>query len=168
MRYPEKLIVHPFEKIAGPKTFSLILSLSMVLPLASSVVVLAETHAVKTTIDVSKTGAPISKNIYGQFLEHGGDIANTGVWSEMPVDRKFFYPVAASAPTPPPVMGNAAGNPRFRRISTRWRMAPATIDAIVQVDKNPEVQVEEQALGALPETIIVRPFSVNIYSYPVQ
>ena len=37
-----------------------------------------------------------------------------------------------------------------------------------QVDKKPEVQVEEQTLGALPDTITVRPFSVNIYSYPVQ
>jgi alpha-L-arabinofuranosidase len=42
------------------------------------------------------------------------------------------------------------------------------IDATVQVDKKPEVQVEEQTLGALPDTITVRPFSVNIYSYPVQ
>jgi alpha-N-arabinofuranosidase len=49
-----------------------------------------------------------------------------------------------------------------------WRMAPGSIDATVQVDKKPEVQVEEQALGALPATITVRPFSVNIYSYPVQ
>ncbi len=45
---------------------------------------------------------------------------NTGIWSEMLVDRKFFYPVATSAPTPPPVMGNAAGNPRLRRTPTRW------------------------------------------------
>jgi alpha-N-arabinofuranosidase len=49
-----------------------------------------------------------------------------------------------------------------------WRMAPDSIDATVQVDKKPEVQVEEQPLGALPGTISVRPFSVNIYSYPVQ
>jgi len=27
---------------------------------------------------------------------------------------------------------------------------------------------EEQTLGALPDTITVRPFSVNIYSYPVK
>ena len=54
--------------------------------------------AINATIDTSKTGAPISKYIYGQFLEHGGDIVNTGVWSEMLVDRKFFYPVAATAP----------------------------------------------------------------------
>ncbi|MGD1105660.1 MAG: hypothetical protein ABR865_01365 [Terracidiphilus sp.] len=47
-------------------------------------------------------------------------------------------------------------------------MAPNSIDATVQVDKKPEVQVEEQTLGALPDIITVRPFSVNIYSYPVQ
>jgi len=56
-------------------------------------------------------------------------------------------------------MGNAG---------TPWRMAPDSIDATVQVDKKPEVQVEEQSLGALPEVITVRPFSVNIYSYPIQ
>jgi alpha-N-arabinofuranosidase len=47
-------------------------------------------------------------------------------------------------------------------------MAPDKIDATVQVDKTPEVKVEEQSLGAQPETLSVRPFSVNIYSYPVQ
>src|SRR5450631_296708 len=70
----------------------------------------SQARTVEAAIDVSKTGVPISKNIYGQFLEHGGDIVNTGVWSEMLVDRKFFYPVAAAAPTPPPMMDNAAGN----------------------------------------------------------
>ena len=49
-----------------------------------------------------------------------------------------------------------------------WRMAPDSIDATVQVGKKPEVQVEEQTLGPLPGPIAVRPFSVNIYSYPVQ
>jgi alpha-N-arabinofuranosidase len=49
-----------------------------------------------------------------------------------------------------------------------WRIAPDSIDATVQVDNKSEVQVEEQTLSALPGTITVRPFSVNIYSYPVQ
>jgi hypothetical protein len=75
----------------------------------------SQTRIVTATIDTAKTGAPISKNIYGQFLEHGGDIVNTGIWSEL--------------------------------------------------DKKPGVQVEGQTLGALPATITVRPFSVNIYSY---
>jgi alpha-N-arabinofuranosidase len=49
-----------------------------------------------------------------------------------------------------------------------WRMAPDSIDATVQVDKKPEVRIEEQSLGAFPDNINVRPFSVNIYSYQVQ
>ena len=71
----------------------------------------AQSHTVNATIDASKTGAAISKHIYGQFLEHGGDIVNTGVWSEMLVDRKFFYPVAASAPTPPTTLALNAAKP---------------------------------------------------------
>jgi alpha-N-arabinofuranosidase len=96
----------------------------------------AQTSPVNATIDASKTGAPISKYIYGQFLEHGGDIVNTGVWAEMLVDRKFFYPVAASAPKPPPVMGNAAGNPRFNRVPTRW-WAPIGGDVVTMDTKAP-------------------------------
>ena len=46
------------------------------------------------------------------------------------------------------------------------RMAPDKIDATVQVDKTREVQVEEQSLGSLPNVVYVRPFRVNIYSYP--
>jgi alpha-N-arabinofuranosidase len=49
-----------------------------------------------------------------------------------------------------------------------WRMAPDSIDATVLVDRKPEVQVEEQTLGALPGTVTVHPVSVSIYSYPVQ
>ena len=94
---------------------------------------LAQTPPVNVTIDASKTGAPISKHIYGQFLEHGGDIVNTGVWAELLADRKFFYPVSATAPQPPQLMGNAAGNPRFRRPITRW-WAPIGGDEAVTMD----------------------------------
>jgi murein L,D-transpeptidase YcbB/YkuD len=34
--------------------------------------------------------------------------------------------------------------------------------------RKPEVQIEEQRLDVLPDTITVRTFSVNIYSYPAQ
>ena len=47
-------------------------------------------------------------------------------------------------------------------------MAPDSIEATVQVDKKPVVQVEEQTLGALPGPTTLRPFSENIYSYTVQ
>ena len=93
----------------------------------------AQAKPVQVSIDVSKSGAPISKYIYGQFLEHGGDIVNTGVWAEMLVDRKFYYPVSASAPVPPPVMGNGQGNPRRRQAPTRW-WSPIGGDDVVTMD----------------------------------
>jgi alpha-N-arabinofuranosidase len=94
---------------------------------------LCQVTAITATVDVAKTGTPISKNIYGQFLEHGGDIVNTGIWSEMLVDRKFFYPVATAAPAPPPAMGNANGNPRFANIPKRW-WAPVGGDGVITMD----------------------------------
>src|SRR5487761_2055288 len=123
--------MHPFPKLAFAKTLSqhpaVCLLFLLALPFAAS----SQARIVNATIDTAKTGAPISKYIYGQFLEHGGDIVNTGVWSEMLVDRKFFYPVTASAPTPPPLMSNAAGNPRFRRTPTRWWAPIGGDDAVI-------------------------------------
>ncbi len=82
-----------FLKIAVVKGLSVHPALCLLSLLALSCTASSQTCVVNATIDTSNTVAPISKNIYGQFLEHGGDIVNNGVWSEMLVDRKFFYPV---------------------------------------------------------------------------
>lgn len=89
----------------------------------------AQTHAVKVTIDASKTGAPISKYIYGQFLEHGGNIVNEGVWAEMLEDRKFYYPVTSKPPAEPPV-------PTWRRRSAPRHWTPIGGDAFVTMDSS--------------------------------
>ncbi len=102
--------------------------------LVASALAQAPAPMLTATVDVTRTTAPISKNIYGQFLEHGGDIVNSGVWSEMLADRKFFYPVATAAPMPPPPMGNAAGNPRGANTPTRW-WTPIGGDGVVTMDK---------------------------------
>src|SRR3954449_10638416 len=44
---------------------------------------------VNLKVDTSKTGAPISKYIYGQFVEHLGRSIYGGLWAEMLEDRKF-------------------------------------------------------------------------------
>ncbi|OHB77878.1 MAG: hypothetical protein A2Z25_07870 [Planctomycetes bacterium RBG_16_55_9] len=49
-------------------------------------------HAV--TIDAGKTGEPISKYIYGQFIEHLGRCIYGGIWAEMLEDRKFYFPIS--------------------------------------------------------------------------
>ncbi|HUV42162.1 MAG TPA: alpha-L-arabinofuranosidase C-terminal domain-containing protein [Sedimentisphaerales bacterium] len=47
-------------------------------------------------IQADRTGQPISKYIYGQFIEHlGRCIYRGGIWAEMLNDRKFYHPVAA-------------------------------------------------------------------------
>jgi alpha-N-arabinofuranosidase len=45
-------------------------------------------------IDAAAARAPMSKYIYGQFIEHLGRCIYGGIWAEMLEDRKFFYPVA--------------------------------------------------------------------------
>ncbi|MBW4040012.1 MAG: hypothetical protein HIU91_14335 [Acidobacteria bacterium] len=119
------------------KRFSMASAMLLLSTIAVACSGVAQTPTIHASIDTAKTGAPISKNIYGQFLEHGGDIVNNGIWSEMLVDRKFYYPVEAGAPVPPPVMGNAAGNPRFRNNPTRWWAPIGGSDAVTMDTKAP-------------------------------
>ena len=124
-----------FRKTVLSKRVSLAGVVFLLSAAAMSLDAFSQPNPIAATIDASKTNAPISRNIYGQFLEHGGDIVNSGVWAEMLVDRKFYYPVASSAPAPLPVLGNAGGNPRFRRTPTRW-WAPVGGDSVVTMDTN--------------------------------
>ena len=49
-----------------------------------------------------------------------------------------------------------------------WRMAPDKVTATITVGQKPEVEVQEQALASVPDTMSIPPFSVSIYSFPVQ
>ena len=44
-------------------------------------------------VDAGQTREPMSKYIYGQFIEHLGRCIYGGIWAEMLEDRKFFLPV---------------------------------------------------------------------------
>jgi len=60
------------------------------------------------TIDATKTGEPISKYIYGQFIEHLGRCIYGGIWAEMLEDRKFYHAVGAKESSWKPVGGEQA------------------------------------------------------------
>ncbi|MHC4647705.1 MAG: alpha-L-arabinofuranosidase C-terminal domain-containing protein [Planctomycetota bacterium] len=47
------------------------------------------------TVAADKTGEPISRYIYGQFIEHLGRCIYGGIWAEMLEDRKFYFPITA-------------------------------------------------------------------------
>jgi alpha-N-arabinofuranosidase len=99
--------------------------LSMVL---LSVYAVAQTQPVHVSIDAAKTGPPISKYIYGQFLEHIGGLVNTNLWAEMLDDRKFYYPIT-SHPAPEPA------GPSWRRTALRHWM-PVGADEFVTMDSD--------------------------------
>lgn len=65
-----------------------IINLAFVILLANSL-----TASVSITINTEKTKEPISKYIYGQFIEHLGRCIYGGIWAEMLEDRKFYYPI---------------------------------------------------------------------------
>lgn len=44
-------------------------------------------------VDLEQTAEPIQEYIYGQFIEHLGQCIYGGIWAEMLLDRKFYYPV---------------------------------------------------------------------------
>jgi alpha-N-arabinofuranosidase len=87
-------------------------------------------------VDAAKTGAPISPYVYGQFLEHAGNLVYGTLWSELLDDRKFYYAVG------PKPSGDEKPDPRtliFGRGDPgagRWN--PIGPDASVVMDtKNP-------------------------------
>jgi len=169
--------MHSFLKLAVAKTLSLRPVVCLLFVLALPCAASSQTRIVNATVDTTKTGVPVSKNIYGQFLEHGGDQPAVNPGSDT-----YPFEVRAALSEDCKTLSVAVLNPSDAEQNIRiaingielasagelCRIAPDSIDATVQVDKKPEVQVEEQTLGALPDTITVRPFSANIYSYPVK
>lgn len=54
-----------------------------------------EPPAPRITIDAGQVGAPLSSNVYSQFIEHLGRCIYGGIWAEMLEDRKFYHPITA-------------------------------------------------------------------------
>lgn len=63
-------------------------------------------------VDAAKTADPISPYLYGQFIEHIGDLVNRSLWAEMIDDRKFYYTIDSKSDAPPAARG---------RRSNPWR-----------------------------------------------
>lgn len=70
-------------------------SLCTVLLLALTSVATAIAAPIELKLDTTKTGAPISPYIYGQFVEHLGRCIYGGIWAQMLEDRKFYFPITS-------------------------------------------------------------------------
>jgi alpha-N-arabinofuranosidase len=100
-------------------------------PFVTATAILTGTLAGSSPIDVevplnlAQTRAPISKYVYGQFIEHLGRCIYGGLWAEMLEDRKFYYPVDGEAPAwamqfPRPVSWEGDGYPYELLVRSPW------------------------------------------------
>jgi alpha-N-arabinofuranosidase len=70
-----------------------LISTAIVLSCWSQAQVDAHPSPIVTTIDAKQAKDPISKYMYGMFIEHIGNLINHSLWSEMLDDRKFYFPI---------------------------------------------------------------------------
>ncbi len=89
----------------------------------------APQERIAVSIDAGKTRAPISPYLFGQFIEHIGDLVNRSVWAEMLDDRKFYYDITSDPAAPGPAPGPFRG-----RRPNHWR--PIGPDAAVVMDRD--------------------------------
>jgi alpha-N-arabinofuranosidase len=105
----------------------------------------AQTQTVNVTIDASTTGAPISKYVYGQFLEHIGGIVNNNIWAEMLDDRKFYYPITSHPPAEP-------AGPNWMRRGALRHWTPIGADEFVTMDTDRPYVGEHTPMVKLSQT----------------
>ena len=87
------------------------------------------------TINTQQTAAPISKYLYGGFIEEGGTLVSRSLWSEMLDDRKFYFPITSQAAKDPAAAGSGSA---LRMPARKWQ--PVGPDEVVVMDKeNPFV-----------------------------
>jgi alpha-L-arabinofuranosidase len=82
------------------------------------------------TVDAQQTADPVSKYVFGSFIEHIGNLIYRSLWAEMLDDRKFYFPIVSKDPETPV---RPQGNP-LRMQNRKWR--PVGPDEVVVMDKD--------------------------------
>jgi alpha-N-arabinofuranosidase len=88
----------------------------------------------KVIVDTQQTSAPVSKYLYGQFIEHIGSTMYGSLWAEMLDDRKFYFPITAKKPETAP---RSQGGPFGMRLRQWNPVGPE--DTVVMDKENPFV-----------------------------
>ncbi len=106
--------------------------------------------AIVANVDATQTEPPVSKYVFGMFIEHIGKTMYGPLWAEMLDDRKFYFPIVAVDPV---TKARPGGFPGMQL--RKWR--PVGGDAVVTMDKSqpfvgeqsPVIQID----GATPRGI---------------
>lgn len=123
---------------------------SLALGLISALPAKAAQSSIAAVIKAGETGHPISSLMFGGFLEHGGNLINYSLWSEVLDDRKFFHAVDS---TPLPPMKSRRGPP----MPPPHKWMPIGPDDSVTMDKTAPYVGEQSPVvhlaGAAPRGI---------------
>jgi alpha-N-arabinofuranosidase len=122
-----------------------LMSTSIVLSSWSQAQVDPHPSPIVVTFDATQVKEPISKYMYGMFIEHIGNLINHSLWSEMLDDRKFYFAIDSKPEAPSAGAPNAS---RQRMQYKKWR--PVGPDVVVTMDKthafvdehSPEIKLE--------------------------
>jgi Alpha-L-arabinofuranosidase len=82
------------------------------------------------TIDTHQTADPVSKYVFGSFIEHIGTLIYRSMWAELLDDRKFYFPISSKDSEAPKTQ---SGNP-MRQQLRKWR--PVGPDEIIVMDSD--------------------------------
>jgi alpha-L-arabinofuranosidase len=85
-------------------------------------------NPLNVTIYTQQTADPVSKYVFGSFIEHIGTLIYRSMWAELLDDRKFYFPISSTDPEMPRTQ---SGNPMRQQLH-KWR--PVGPDDVVAMD----------------------------------
>ena len=108
-----------------------ILSIGFVAPAGAQQAEPSVPDQLKVTINTDQAAPPVSKYLFGSFIEHIGPLIYRSLWSEMLDDRKFYFPINSQVEEAPARPGGGGGRGMPLR---KWR--PVGPDDVVTMDKD--------------------------------
>ncbi len=99
----------------------------------------------RVSIDATQTADPVSKYIFGSFIEHIGTTIYHSMWAELLDDRKFYFPIVSKDP---PAPARAQGGNPMRMQLRKWRPVGPDEVVIMDTDKpfvgdqSPKIQLD--------------------------
>ena len=102
----------------------------------------------RVNINTQQTADPVSKYIFGSFIEHIGNTIYRSMWAELLDDRKFYFPISSKDPQAPARPQNNPGRTQLRT----WR--PVGPDEVVVMDKERQFVGEQSPRIALDTSAV--------------
>src|SRR5581483_8077136 len=85
-------------------------------------------NPLSVTIDTQQTADPVSKYVFGSFIEHIGTLIYRSMWAELIDDRKFYFPISSKDSETPHTQ---SGHPMRQQLH-KWR--PVGPDEVITMD----------------------------------